>query len=321
MPNCAIKRKPEKYIFSSKKQGFERYVTKEIRKLVLTLESAEQRLKDHLRSYTTFFFEEFRKKSRIWEQYVRVLAELDCLISNSLVSDMWESCRPKFNNEGRLDIVQGRHPCLTHLIFVPNDIHIDSERSIMLLTGPNMGGKSTLLRMVCVLAVIAQMGIFVPCSSYNSIIFDRVFTRIGASDRLLEKKSTFYIEMEETKSILDHATPNSLVIVDELGRGTSTFDGMAIASAALKYLCDTSKCLGFFATHYYILVEEFLFNRNVSINHMSYLVNGDTRQIKFMYRLKEGRCDESFAVNVARMVGIDNEIIDKAEELAQTMRK
>ena len=196
VPDRSIKRKPEYYIFTSKRQGIERYVTKQSRKLVHNLEEAEQRLKDHLKNFTTFFFEEFRKKSRIWEQYVRVLAEIDCLISNSVVSQMWESCRPTFNSAGRLDIVQGRHPCLSHLIFVPNDIHIDSERSMMLLTGPNMGGKSTLLRMVCVLAVMAQIGIFVPCQQYNSIIFDRIFTRIGASDRLVEKKSTFYIEME-----------------------------------------------------------------------------------------------------------------------------
>jgi DNA mismatch repair protein MSH6 len=132
-----------------------------------------------------------------------------------------------------------------------------------------------------------------------------VFTRIGASDRLIENKSTFYIEMEETKSILDSASAKSLVIIDELGRGTSTFDGMSIAEATFKHLCEKIKCMGLFATHYNILVEDFLFDSKVSVYHMSYIVNEGTKDIRFMYKLKQGKCDESFAVNVARMVNIN----------------
>ena len=159
-----------------------------------------------------------------------------------------------------------RHPCVENLMadnksstkaFVPNDVTMSGQATNLLITGPNMGGKSTLLRQTCIAAIMAQLGCYVAADECKMTVVDRVFTRLGASDRILENKSTFFVELEETKAILDLATPNSLVIMDELGRGTSTFDGYSIAHSVLTYICGSVKCRTMFTTHYHMLVEDF----------------------------------------------------------------
>ena len=162
--------------------------------------------------------------------------------------------RPVFE-EDRFKILEAKHPCLNVADLIPNDIILDKK--VMLLTGPNMGGKSTLLRTACLQVVLAQTGSYVPSESYNCDVVDRIFTRIGASDKLEEGKSTFFIEMEETESILASGTANSLAIIDELGRGTSTFDGMSIAQAVLDDIISRINCRCIFATHYHSLAQQF----------------------------------------------------------------
>ena len=179
---------------------------------------------------------------------------------------------------------------------------MNGEERVLLLTGPNMGGKSTLLRQTCLLAITAQIGCFVPAASYSCVVYDQIFCRIGASDRMVEGKSTFYVELEETKRILDQATPNSLVIIDELGRGTSTYDGMALASSILKCLIDEIGCFTFFSTHYYPLTRKYVHQKQVQCAKIGYYFQNGA--IRFTYQLEKGVAEKSFANQVAAMVGI-----------------
>lgn len=196
--------------------------------------------------------------------------------------------------------------------FVPNDIIMGSlkgeEKSpeVLLITGPNMGGKSTLLRSTCLAAIMAQIGCYVPAQSCKLTIVDRVFTRIGASDRILENKSTFFVELEETKTIVEQATKNSLVIMDELGRGTSTFDGYSIAHSVLTYLATRVHCRSLFTTHYHMLVEDFKsIPHQVGLYHMQSAYEESSDRVKFLYKFVPGVAPQSFGIYVAKMAGIN----------------
>ena len=198
--------------------------------------------------------------------------------------------------------------------FVPNDTLLspNQDQTLLLVTGPNMGGKSTLLRQTAMAVILAQIGCYVPAESMTLTPVDRVFTRIGASDRILEGKSTFYVEMEETKNIIQFATPRSLAIVDELGRGTSTFDGYSIAHAVLKYLVNQLKCRSLFSTHYHMLLDEFRAFPGVKLYHMACRANEAQDEVVFLYKFQPGECPQSFGLNVARMAGIPKGVLDRA---------
>jgi DNA mismatch repair protein MSH6 len=184
-----------------------------------------------------------------------------------------------------------------------------------------MSGKSTLLRLTAVCIIMAQVGCYVPATNFRLAPFDRIFCRIGASDRLLEGKSTFFIEMEETKTILDGCTPRSLVIVDELGRGTSTYDGVAIASAVLRYLTTEQVPKTLFATHYHILLDEFALHRNIRKYVMKHSYDEVSEEVQFTYKLVEGEAQKSFATNVARIAGLPRHVIQKALEVERKISK
>ena len=293
-------KKPTDFDISSKKKGYERFVTQKIRDLVAKLEDAEGRLQDLLKLFVCFVFRYFYTYHKVWDCFIKGLAQLDCLCSLSIVSFTTdeEMCRPEVFPLGErnfLDIRSMRHPCLSVLKqgFVPNDIMIGdiegngNNKNVILLTGPNMGGKSTILRQACIAAIIAQIGCYVPASSCKLSVVDRIFTRIGASDRLIEGKSTFSIEMEETLNILRYGTNNSLAIMDELGRGTTTFDGLAIAYSVLKYITEKLMCRAFFATHYHILLDEFKNNSHIGFYFMNYQIDNRNERIRFLYRLTE----------------------------------
>ena len=213
---------------------------------------------------------------------------MDCLISLALVSSESSSnCLPLFeeNNEPILELIQARHPCVAAGLerlgrnsFIPNDTVLTPDVGrCMLLTGPNMGGKSTLLRQTCLAVIVAQLGCRVQAESYRGTIVDAIFTRVGASDRILEGQSTFFVELSETANILRNATKNSLVILDELGRGTSTFDGTAIAHAVVEKFLEIG-CLTLFATHYHSLVRELGKEPGVSLAHMVCVTDNDEDQ-------------------------------------------
>ena len=241
-------------------------------------------------------------------------------------------CRPEIypaNDKVFMEVRDMRHPCICmqKSNFVPNDILIgDVEQSgqnknVILLTGPNMGGKSTILRQACIAAVLAQIGCYVPARECRLSVVDRIFTRIGASDKLLEGKSTFYIEMEETLNILKYGTMNSLAIVDELGRGTSTFDGVAIAYAVLNHILQDLKCRTLFATHYHVLLDEFREASDVSFYHMSSKIDGEHEKVVFLYKLIQGECSNSFGLNIARITGMSHETVKLAKEKADEFEK
>jgi len=212
-----------------------------------------------------------------------------------------------------MELKQARHPCLVtmqHADQIPNDTHLGGEKaSLLLLTGPNMGGKSTLLRQTCLVAILAQIGCFVPCASCRLTPVDRIFTRLGASDAILAGQSTLFVELNEAAQVLLHASNRSLVILDELGRGTSTFDGTAIAHAVVHHLTSQIKCRALFATHYHSLVDEWKQNATVQLGHMSCLVENGGRDITFLYQLAAGSAPRSFGINVARLARLPEAVL------------
>ncbi|KRX06428.1 P-loop containing nucleoside triphosphate hydrolase [Pseudocohnilembus persalinus] len=321
-------KKPQNFEFTSGKKGMQRFHTPEIKELLEQLDEAEEEQKNQLALFAQFIFKQFQENYKIWDALISILAELDCLCSLSLTSFYAEGTmtRPKIiDPQGKqpfLRIKNARHPCLQRLgvNFIPNDIVLgcdnNQDKSLMLLTGPNMGGKSTALRMSCIIAILAQIGCYVPATECEFTVVDRIFTRIGASDRLVEGKSTFYIEMEEALNSVRYGTQNSLVIMDELGRGTSTYDGVAIAYSILKYMIEILKCRCLFATHYHILLEEFQNSQNVCFYNMACYVKEKEEKVIFLYKLKEGTCQSSFGINVAKVVGLNNFIIQLAKKKA-----
>jgi len=265
----------------------------------------------------------------IWVQVVSCLAELDCLCSLArLGSEMKLACIPhiesdKDGNEQSFELRGAIHPCLARSgqrKFVPNDVVIENKKKTFLITGPNMGGKSTLMRTVCVATIMAQVGSLVPAQSFKLTPVDRIFTRIGAKDSLQERKSTFYTELEETFVIVDNAKSNSLVIIDELGRGTSTYDGVALAYAILKYLTEEINCMTLFATHYHILVDEFRLYRSVCNYHMDYQFT-EGMNLELTYKFLPGEATQSFGINAARIAGISEIILKRAQQKSMIMTK
>jgi len=214
-----------------------------------------------------------------------------------------------------------RHPCVANAKnFIPNDTVLNDpelKATTLLVTGPNMGGKSTLLRQTCLAVVLAQMGCFVPADKCVLTVTDRIFTRIGASDRILEGKSTFFVEMEETRNVIQFATSRSIAIMDELGRGTSTFDGYSIAHAVLKHLINTVKCRALFATHYHMLLDEFRGVKGIESFHMACKADESKENVTFLYKFIRGECPESFGINVARMAGLPDSVLKCARKKAE----
>jgi len=327
-------KKPEDFEISSKKKGYERFVTEKIRHLRSKLEDAEEKLQAMLKLFVCFVFRYFYTFNKVWDCFIKGLAQLDCLCSLSTVSFNCDSdmCRPEVYPLGErtfLEVRSMRHPCISAVKpnFVPNDILIgDTENSgenknVILLTGPNMGGKSTILRQACIASILAQIGCYVPAKVCKLSIVDRIFTRIGAFDRLIEGKSTFSIEMEETLNILRYGTKNSLAILDELGRGTTTFDGISIAYSVLKFIIEKLQLRTLFATHYHLLLDEFRNSPNIKFNYMDYRVDTVNGRILFLYKLVEGECAKSFGLNISKIAGIDQEVVEKARLKAEEFDK
>jgi len=232
-------------------------------------------------------------------------------------------CRPEIvdNHSPFLEIENLCHPSIADRLgdsFIPNNVYmgVNSEPNVILLTGPNMGGKSTILRQVCIAAMMAQLGCYVQATKYRGTIVDRIYTRIGASDNIFEKQSTFMVELQETATVLNGATEQSLIILDELGRGTSTFDGYAIAFGVLDDL-SLRNCRVLFSTHYHMLTEEYKDNPLVSLCHMDALVDEKSENVTFLYKMKKGVCPKSYGMKVAQMAGIPKEIRERAIQKAQ----
>jgi DNA mismatch repair protein MutS len=244
------------------------------------------------------------------------VARVDVLSSLAALAQERRYCRPTITSDRVLDIIDGRHPVLDQQLgseFVANDVHFAEGDSLQLITGPNMAGKSTFIRQVALIALLAQVGSYVPAKSATIGLVDRLFTRIGASDELHSGQSTFMVEMTETANILNNATERSLVILDEIGRGTSTLDGLSLAWAIAEHIAGTVHCRTLFATHYHELTD--LSDRFNGVKNLNVSVREWEDQVIFLHRIVEGGTDRSYGIHVARLAGVPREVLDRARQL------
>lgn len=316
---------PDHYIRKQTLVNAERFVTPE-------LKAYEEKVLDAEEKIVTLEYELFgRLRSRVAEQAgdvqenARLIAALDCLSNFAQLAIDYRYARPEINNGTAIVIQEGRHPVVERLLpygesFVPNDTLIDNRKEqVLILTGPNMAGKSTYLRQVGLIVLMAQMGSFVPAKGAKIGVVDKVFTRVGASDNLAGGESTFLVEMNETANILNNATDRSLILLDEIGRGTSTFDGLSIAWAVAEYIHNAShvaaKCI--FATHYHELTELALVLPRVKNYNVAVKEWGD--QVVFLRRIEEGGCDHSYGIHVAQLAGLPPQVIQRAREILSNL--
>ena len=314
---------PEHYIRKQTLVNAERYITQELKEYEEKLLGAEDKILDIERE----LFEEIRIKVAHQSDRVRksagLIAKIDVLSSLSEVAEKYDYTRPVISNTKNLELKNNRHPVIERMDlgegFVPNDIRLDQkEDQVLIITGPNMAGKSTLIRQVALSVLMAQMGSFVPATHAEVGISDRIFTRVGASDNLAKGQSTFMVEMVETAYILRHATDKSLVILDEIGRGTSTFDGMSIAWAVAEYLHDLgSKTL--FATHYHELAELAISKKRTKNYNIYVKESGD--KIVFLRKLVPGATSHSYGIQVAKLAGVPDAVIKSARKVLLNLEK
>ena len=299
----------------------ERFTTPELKEYESKILDAQEKIVEIERR----LFAELRSgvagEARRIRQTALALAEVDVLSALAHVAALRNYCRPKFDGSADIEIVAGRHPVIEQQEmaggserFVPNDLYLNATtHTVLVLTGPNMGGKSTYLRQAALVVILAQMGSFVPAASARLGIVDRVFTRIGASDNLACGRSTFMVEMTETAAILHTATPRSLILLDEVGRGTATYDGLAIAWAAVEYIHARMRSKTLFATHYFELTE--LAERLSGVKNYHVSVKETAGGIVFLRKVELGAADRSYGIEVAKLAGLPNEVIERAREV------
>lgn len=307
---------PETYIRKQTLTNGERYITEELKKIENEILGA----KDKILALEAGIFSEVRdfisSKLDIVQRTAEAVAYIDVLQSYACASREGSFVRPDISLEPVIDIKDGRHPVIERMlndtVFTPNDALLDtSENRLLIITGPNMAGKSTFMRQVAIITLMAQIGCFVPARSARIGIVDKIFTRVGASDDLASGQSTFMVEMTEVAEILKNATKNSLVILDEIGRGTSTFDGMSIAKATAEYINNKIGCKTLFATHYHELTALEKNNKGVRNYSVAVMKKGD--DIKFLHKIVEGGTDNSYGIEVAKLAGLPPKVIEAAK--------
>jgi len=313
---------PQDYERKQTLVGAERFTTPELKEYEAKILDAQEKIAEIERRLFTELRTAIAAEAKRIRQTALALAEVDVLGSLAHIAALRNYCRPRFiENSSELEIIEGRHPVIEQQElaggserFVPNDLYLnDTTHNILLLTGPNMGGKSTYLRQTALIVILAQMGSFVPARSAKLSIVDRVFTRIGASDNLARGRSTFMVEMTETAAILHTATARSLILLDEVGRGTATYDGLAIAWAAVEYLHARVRAKTLFATHYFELTELAEQLEGVKNYHVSVKETGGG--IVFLRKVEPGAADRSYGIEVAKLAGLPNEVVERAREV------
>jgi DNA mismatch repair protein MutS len=315
---------PQDYERKQTLVGAERFTTPELKEYEIKILDAQEKIVEIERRLFTELRTAIAAEAKRIRQTALALAEVDVLASLAHIAALRNYCRPAFvesADAAELEIIEGRHPVIEQQEmaggnerFVPNDLYLNgTTHNIMLLTGPNMGGKSTYLRQTALIVILAQMGSFVPARSARLSVVDRVFTRIGASDNLARGRSTFMVEMTETAAILHTATARSLILLDEVGRGTSTYDGLAIAWAAVEYLHSRVRAKTLFATHYFELTELAEQLSGVKNYHVSVKETGGG--IVFLRRVEPGAADRSYGIEVAKLAGLPNEVVVRAREV------
>src|SRR5579862_8286302 len=300
--------------------GAERFTTPELKEYETKILDAQEKIVEIERRLFAELRTAIAGEAKCIRQTALALAEVDVLASFAHTAALRNYCRPQFGESADIEILGGRHPVVEQQEvsdrFVPNDLYLNSTtHSVMVLTGPNMGGKSTYLRQSALIVILAQMGSFVPASSARLGIVDRVFTRIGASDNLSRGRSTFMVEMTETAAILHMATRQSLILLDEVGRGTATYDGLAIAWAAVEYIHARTRAKTLFATHYFELTE--LAERLSGVKNYHVSVKEAGNGIVFLRKVEAGAADRSYGIEVAKLAGLPVEVVDRAREVLE----
>lgn len=317
---------PERYIRKQTLTNAERYITEELKNLENQILGAEERVVNLEYNAFTEIREEIAKNVKRLQTTSEVISTVDVLSSFAQVAEDMNYCMPIVDDKGIIDIKNGRHPVIEKIMgvgtFVENDTYLDkNDNRLAIITGPNMAGKSTYMRQIALITLMAQVGSFVPAESANIGVVDKIFTRVGASDDLSMGQSTFMVEMMEVATILKEATQNSLVILDEIGRGTSTYDGLSIAWAVAEYIADKEKCGAktLFATHYHELTE--LENRLEGIKNYSIAVKEKGEDIIFLRKIIEGGTDESYGIHVAKLAGVPKVVTTKANEILRSLER
>ena len=317
---------PDRYVRKQTLTNCERYITEELKNLENQILGAEERVVKL--EYNAFceIRSSIEKQIQRIQKTATLVSTLDVLVSFATVAEDMNYVKPEVDNGGVIDIKEGRHPVIEKMIsnsnFVPNDTYLDEEGNrLAIITGPNMAGKSTYMRQVALITLMAQVGSFVPASYAKIGVVDKIFTRVGASDDLSMGQSTFMVEMMEVATILKEATKNSLVILDEIGRGTSTYDGLSIAWAVAEFIADKEKCGAktLFATHYHELTE--LENKVEGVKNYSIAVKEKGEDIIFLRKIVDGGTDESYGVHVARLAGVPQVVTKKANEILQSLER
>ena len=314
---------PDTYIRKQTISNAERYITEEIKSYEDKIINSRTKIAEieyvilkNLSSYIKNF-------KKIFIELSNILAYIDIIISFTIVSMENGYVKPLFNNNGIYDIKKGRHPVVERLIgdqiFVSNDIYFDNKERFIILTGPNMSGKSTYMKQIALISIMAQIGCFVPADYANISIVDKVLTRIGASDDIITGQSTFMVEMSEVASIINSATPNSLIILDEVGRGTSTYDGLAIASSISKYIVENINAKTIFATHYHELTD--LENRYDNILNYRIEVEEKEGRVNFLRTIIKGGADKSYGIEVAKLAGLPKVIIKESKKILKSLEE
>ncbi len=317
---------PERYIRKQTLTNAERYITEELKNLENQILGAEEKVVNLEYDMFVKIREEIARNTKRLQQTANAISSLDVLTSFAQVAEDLNYTMPLVDNTGIIDIKEGRHPVIEKMLgagsFVENDTYLNKEESrLAIITGPNMAGKSTYMRQVALISLMAQVGSFVPASKAHLGVVDKIFTRVGASDDLSMGQSTFMVEMMEVASILKEATSNSLVILDEIGRGTSTYDGLSIAWAVAEYISDKEKCGAktLFATHYHELTK--LEEKLDGVKNYSIAVKEKGEDIIFLRKIIEGGTDESYGIHVARLAGVPKVVTKKANEILNSLER
>lgn len=315
---------PDYYTRKQTLTNAERYITPELKELEDTILGAEDRLYSLEYELYSAVRDTIGGEVERIQKTAHAVAKLDAFASMAMVAERNHYIRPQMNDSGVIDIKEGRHPVVERMIpndmFIPNDTYVDDRKKrISIITGPNMAGKSTYMRQSALIVLMAQIGSFVPAASANIGLVDRIFTRVGASDDLASGQSTFMVEMTEVANILRNATSKSLLILDEIGRGTSTFDGLSIAWAVVEYISDR-KLLGaktLFATHYHELTE--LEGKIDNVNNYCIAVKENGDDIVFLRKIVKGGADKSYGIQVAKLAGVPDVVIERAKEIVEEL--
>ncbi len=293
----------------------ERFITDELKEKEDIILGAEDKAIELEYQLFVQLREEVKKYTERLQQQAKIISELDCLQSFAEIAQKYNYTRPSFSENKTLELVESRHPVVERVMdyndYVPNDCRLDNETFIYLITGPNMSGKSTYMRQVAIISIMAQMGAYVPCKEAVLPIFDQIFTRIGAADDLVSGKSTFMVEMLEAQKALTYATEDSLIIFDEIGRGTSTYDGLALAQAMIEYVAETSHAKTLFSTHYHELTT--LDQALPSLKNVHVAANEYKGELIFLHKVKDGAVDDSYGIQVAKLADLPEKVISRAQ--------